>query len=391
MPKESANGHILILWDESHIWGVLAIWAVSAMGLPYRLINSKKIAQGALFRKSRSDLLLVPGGSARLKSQSLGFSGRKKIRQWLHNGGNYLGFCGGAGLALADEGNLALCPWLRQKFLNRSSHFLSGAILARLASGELMRLPVWWPGRFAETAQGNVEVLCRYESPLPQPGARPFNQECALPDSFPAGQPIAIFGKRGAGKYLLSYAHLETPGWIEANNWLAALLQEKFGFSAQANSVPLLNIFTQPSPEDISICSEDLLKGWKLLNETFVYGEKLNFFYKRESWLPGWKTGVPGFPCASLLAMIHYLAQWQFSKRAIAEWADMRHAFLQTLAEFCSGAKAWLDHFYNFSISPCPTDLDEQKIKLFGHPIQGGGMAGKLLKTLDSLIFSSLV
>lgn len=45
------------------------------------------------------DVLVVPGGSGRLKAEDLGDNGRIMIRDFVHNGGGYVGICGGAFLA----------------------------------------------------------------------------------------------------------------------------------------------------------------------------------------------------------------------------------------------------------------------------------------------------
>ena len=94
----SAAHPICLLWDASHIWGLMAWRAVRALGLPCRLVKGKEIAEGAFLRKQAGTaLLLVPGGSARLKAQTLGAKGREAVRRWVAEGGRDLGFCGGAG------------------------------------------------------------------------------------------------------------------------------------------------------------------------------------------------------------------------------------------------------------------------------------------------------
>ena len=151
---------ICILWDASHIWGLMAWRAVRAMGLPCRLVKGKEIAQGALLGKpqrfhasgagqqfapedknpaNRAALLLVPGGNARLKAAGLGEAGRTAIRRWMEAGGNYLGFCGGAGLALshaAPQDGLGICPWSRAGYPERLHHLISGHTQARMREGD---------------------------------------------------------------------------------------------------------------------------------------------------------------------------------------------------------------------------------------------------------------
>ncbi|ATD80283.1 Biotin-protein ligase, N terminal [Desulfovibrio desulfuricans] len=232
---------ICILWDSSHIWGLMAWRAVRAMGLPCRLVKGKEIAQGALLGKphggnapdttqppahtekqpsGRASLLLVPGGNARLKAAGLGDDGIRAVRRWMEEGGNYLGFCGGAGLALshaAPQQGLGICPWGRAAYPERLHHLISGHARVRVcdngefsfrppprpnsvspkkqqaaaapaartcpgagkAAGRVSArclplsagterppsLPVWWPGRFAAEDNSGVHVLASYDAP----------------------------------------------------------------------------------------------------------------------------------------------------------------------------------------------------------------------------------
>ena len=81
-----AANPVCILWDASHIWGLMVWRALCALGLPCRLVKGQDIANGALFRKpcpqgtpdkaqGAAPLLLVPGGNARLKARALGEKG----------------------------------------------------------------------------------------------------------------------------------------------------------------------------------------------------------------------------------------------------------------------------------------------------------------------------
>ncbi|SDF79170.1 BPL-N domain-containing protein [Desulfovibrio legallii] len=214
---------IYILWDSAHIWGLMAWRAVRALGLPCRLVKGQEIAEGAFLRKPEpggAALLLVPGGNARLKAQALGPQGLDAVRRWVAQGGRYLGFCGGAGLALrheSDRAGLNLCPWARAAYPQRLHHLISGHVRVRLrvddprvppelaagapdsgldgataaaplathghgpkpaaarfaappcattaAPAAAPALPVWWPGRFAPEEGADVRVLAAYDAP----------------------------------------------------------------------------------------------------------------------------------------------------------------------------------------------------------------------------------
>src|SRR5512146_127855 len=87
---------IALLWDESFLWGIFAYKALRSADLPFRFITSREIQGGGL-RDCAG--LFVPGGWASKKIKALGETGVATIRKFVSEGGSYIGFCGGAGLA----------------------------------------------------------------------------------------------------------------------------------------------------------------------------------------------------------------------------------------------------------------------------------------------------
>jgi putative intracellular protease/amidase len=67
--------------------------------LKVTLLNAQDIAEGKL---SGFDLLIQPGGSGGAQGKALGEKGRDKVREFVKNGGGYLGICAGAYLATCD-------------------------------------------------------------------------------------------------------------------------------------------------------------------------------------------------------------------------------------------------------------------------------------------------
>lgn len=57
---------------------------------------------GRNFFEGNFAAIVLPGGSSRQQSKALGVTGRATIRQFVANGGGYLGICAGAFLALSD-------------------------------------------------------------------------------------------------------------------------------------------------------------------------------------------------------------------------------------------------------------------------------------------------
>ncbi|NTU42844.1 MAG: biotin--protein ligase, partial [Nitrospirales bacterium] len=97
--RENSASEAVLLWDESFLWGIMAVKALKAAGLPFGIITADEIRKGGL---AKSKLLFVPGGWASNKLKALGEEGATEIRRFVSAGGNYLGFCGGAGLATQD-------------------------------------------------------------------------------------------------------------------------------------------------------------------------------------------------------------------------------------------------------------------------------------------------
>ena len=129
---------VAVLWDQSLVWGLLCIDTLSKLGVPFELLSAAQICEDRLdaFR-----VLLVPGGWAVHKVRVLGETGRLKIAKFIDESGSYLGFCGGAGLALSSPPALYLTPVRRMPMperlpsasgeiyrLRRNSHIPSGKV-----------------------------------------------------------------------------------------------------------------------------------------------------------------------------------------------------------------------------------------------------------------------
>lgn len=74
----------------------------AAEGFEIKTITAKEIRDGAL---DKVDVLIHPGGSGSAQGKALGEEGRKRVKQFVSNGGGYIGICAGAYLASAEY------PW----------------------------------------------------------------------------------------------------------------------------------------------------------------------------------------------------------------------------------------------------------------------------------------
>ena len=440
MQRESS---VHILWDASHIWGLMAWRALRALGVPSRLVKAKEIAEGALSgkpgRDGRARLLLVPGGSAGRKARELGRDGREAVRDFVRQGGAYLGFCGGAGLALSharEDQGLGLCPWTRAPYAQRFQHLVSGHVLAHApdAPGKApdglaatISLPVWWPGRFAPQETGaEVSILATGMAPdadlwladLPLSGVSPRMLETwrvcygvDLSPDFLAGQPLVVSGTFGEGRYLLSYSHLETPESPAANAWLARILQG-FGIAVPAaTAVPAWRLdadapASPPPAGPASGAMASLRRARERLLALLALGGEQRLFFRRTSWLWGWRSGLPGMALNNLAAAFAELEALARRDAANAAQNAARHrldAFGQAIGPrlkallplFAEGAESWLmARRLSEMLAPTLPDavdskgLAHQRVALFGHPMQGGGIAEELLQMAEEGIYA---
>ena len=412
-----------ILWDEAHLWGYLARHAVEAAGLPYRLLRGSDIAQGGLSGK----VLLVPGGSGRGKARALGEAGLRAVRSHVERGAHYLGFCGGAGLALADS--LGLCPWGRASMADRWQHRVSGWVECTVAEHPLVpsgmrrtMLPVWWPGRFQE-GEGDVEVLARYCAPGPDLHVEDMPLSLLSPDVLEEWrsvfgvnlrptlldrQPCVVTGSWGRGAWLISYSHLETPpagqygtggmdgedgaseagGLCDAGRWFLHILEQWTGESLTGVSIPAWR------PDDLPVRWDEpeLLKARAGLAELIRLAVELGLLFRRTSWLMGWKPGVPGAQINSLRAALGVVLSLEPTASRLTLWRELRAEFGPGFARFRQAARSWLlarrlaDTLDNSLPGILPKALlVDQKNMLFGSPMSGGGLCGRLLDMLESL------
>lgn len=397
---------LALYWDESHLWGILLLRALQALHAPVTVLRAEEIRGGALDTLCPS-MLLVPGGWARLKSLALDEDGRQAVRGYVQAGGHYLGFCGGAGLALASEGGtpfLDLCPWTRKPARDRLPNFSGHLRCAVQVEGmpQEAELPVWWPSQFAPTADMELEVLARYTAPgedfwsadlewsqIAPSETKPWEELYGInldPDLL-RGEPCIVRGTYEAGSYTLSYAHLETPGSAEANALLAQLLGVKTA------TVPQWNV-TQEKP----LWTDALFAAMhQALTGLIRFGQSHFLLCWRTPWLLGWRRGVPGSPLTFLLGLLWQARHTPPTDAALAHWQEYGPRAAACCAEFCARTRDYLlaerrilataPSSPESSASPA---LQRRKVELFGRFPGYGGMYGDILRVLDETLWRQL-
>ena len=428
---------VFVVWDDSHLWGLLVLRYLRALKVPHEILRAHDIAEGALSGKS-AGLLIVPGGWARGRAIRLGEAGLTAIRNFVASGGSYLGFCGGAGLALSSDRpgeSLNICPWGRMGFAGRLQHFLSGEVRLALdlTSGSQSSLnlprtaeilaPVWWPGQFSPPPRGapgastdGVTVLARYAglgpdfwvadlklSRFPEETLSDWENLYGLqirPD-FLIGRPAVITGQFGQGRYVLSYPHLETPDSPQANAWLRHLLCELATEDCpDSTTVPpwRMGQETDADSPDSTIRWQDptLLEAKAALSEAIGLGQEHLLLFWRNPWLLGWRRGVPGPGINSVYALICEALAHPPTQAATKFWQEHTSDFARLAQLFCKGLSGLLlAERLDMTVRQTPgvdgadavftKSLREMRNALFGPPPAAGGVCGELLGMLEEL------
>ena len=417
---------IFLFWDKAHIWGLLPHHALTSLGIPFKIVRGAAIARGMLARE-RPAVLLVPGGFSRQKMEALGAVGVAAVRDYVARGGAYLGFCGGAGFALTDPYGLGLCPFVRQPFSNRLQHFASGHIrvtpkndnpLTPAWLEETPLLPVWWPARFGpETpttsaeereAPRAVDILAAYGAPGPdfmmadiKLGALPGKTLAAweakygvsLDPEFLRGGPCIVSGRYGRGRYVLSHAHLETPGSGAANAWLGHILAVLCGEAppaAPGPAAPEWDLDALPRRFEDALFADCSAR----MDEAVALGLENGLLYRRNPWLFGWRPGTPGFAISNLYALFRQARALAPNASAMQYWRAVAPHFHKMMLEFQKGLSGYFlaerlaSTLSRFDPGAVPDKgLAIERRLLFGPPPGAGGLCGELLDLLDQLIW----
>ena len=408
-----------VLWDHSYLWGLLLCRGLTALGAKIRPVTCAEAASGALWRDPPR-ALFVPGGFARRKFAALGPSGAAAVRDYVAGGGIYCGFCGGAGLALSHPDGLRLCSWTRRAFTDRLDHLVSGHVRLRLDPDSrlippdappTLAAPVWWPAGFAPPADGpdpDVAVVAAYAGAeadlLLADIALGGMSEALLGDcrerfgveltpAFLDGGACMLSGSHGQGRYVLSHAHLETPDSPQANAWLSHLLSVFTLGDAFGRHVPAWN----PTAEPVRFDDPHLAAARQAMDAAIAAGRQTRLLFLRNSWLLGWRPGMPGFSLSNLAAMLAGASSLPPTQAARAYWSDVGPDFAARMQSFAHRLEMFfparrLEITLSLVDRPAEADPDlvAERRELFGQGPGGGGLCGELTQALDGLLLRLL-
>ncbi|MBZ0158248.1 MAG: hypothetical protein K8I29_18795 [Alphaproteobacteria bacterium] len=430
-PTASTNtlpGKAALLWDESFLWGLMACKALQDARLPFDLIRSEDIREGRL---GEYRLLFVPGGWASNKIKALGDGGVAAIRDFVHGGGRYLGFCGGAGLATRD--GIGLLPVRRKPTRERVPSF-SGRVRLSLSGHPIWRnvaepvFHAWWPSQFIAEDPG-LQVLAAYGEALPDA----FSSDVNVGDTEQFGSwaelealyqinldprrmhddPVVVEGAFGEGRVILSLIHFDTPDDERGTAVLRSLWEYLLGAPgahAEAGSA-----HGHPAPECIGQeeaaarkAQADRLGSLVRDLEASVDGlislGMRNFlWFRRNALLFQWRRGVRGLEYCTLFMMTKEIAElvrrgshtWDIDESACI--TDRAEKVKGILLPFVGKAERLLvleRHALqsgHITYEKCDDSIiKEMRGELFSTSKSHGGMFKELIDAIDALLFSLL-
>lgn len=422
--RHGSTHPIAVLWDQSLIWGLICIETLEAFAVPYRLLSGGEIAEGAL---DGYHVLLVPGGWASHKVGVLGVEGAERVRQFIEDGGAFLGFCGGAGLALSSPPSLNLVP-LKRLPLSKRLPSASGELwITGVPDHEVWKdLPlhipvsVWWPSQFAFEPCDSIASIATYSATGKDFWVADLSTADVKRASLDMGDwertyginldPLRILGhpaileaRRGRGVLILSYPHLETPGDFWGNRLFLNVLNYLDRISSRdVHHNTLKRDGTVESPmRPTRQCLSPLARSMEHIDDLIRFGERHLLWNWRSPWLLRWRRGIRGLEYGTLAVVGDFLLR-QFRELAVDE--DRADSWLETVEdiekhtdEFCRQARLLLLEEKLSAQSGNLTKLgsinervDALRTFLFGDQMNHSGLCRSLFDKLDSLLFRSL-
>jgi hypothetical protein len=441
---------IAFLWDESFLWGLMAYKALKTNRLPFELIRSEDIREGRLHNYA---MLFVPGGWASNKLRALGEEGVRGIQEFVRNGGSYLGFCGGAGLATLD--GIGLLNIKRRPTKNRVPSF-SGKIRLNITEHPLwsgIADPVfhaWWPSQFIADDK-NIKILATYGTPLPDSFSSDLNvgdverngnwadmeniYRINLDPQRLLNEPAIVEGKAGSGRVILSLIHFDTPDDANGATVLRNLWESLANVSngspitgneKDSNELSVMrnevkdkdsSLITHHSslPLDSSLVTHHSLLVSELessVDELISLGIRNFLWFWKNPMLLQWRRGIRGLEYCTLYILIKEIAFFYTSglpmgRRPRSPWVvdqasalsveDGLRKIKELLIPFIDRAKQLLimERFAvqngHITYEKCD-DPGIQKIRneLFSNSKSYGGKFKELLDEIDRLLYSLL-
>jgi hypothetical protein len=350
---------VAFLWDESFLWGLMAYKALRSNNLPFEFIRSDDIKNGCL---KNYKVIFVPGGWASNKMKTLGEKGISEIKNFVDKGGNYLGFCGGAGLATLDGIGLLDIKRVPTKqrvpsfsgriYLNINEHPIWDGLNDRTAAQQNSSAAeqqqnmenntllnknycstalllycsenifhAWWPSQFLTPpipplVRGGIKILATYGDALSDSFSSDLNVgDVEANGSWPElediykinlnpqrlkGTPAVVEGSFGKGKVILSLIHFDTPD--DTNG--AKVLKNLWEYLAEQCNSAIVRQCDRKNLQPSAFSLQSINEIESLVADLINLGMRNFLWFWRNPMLLQWRRGIRGLEYCTLHIMI---------------------------------------------------------------------------------------
>jgi len=397
---------VALLWDESFLWGLMACKALKNASLPFELIRAEDIRNGCLGEYA---VLFVPGGWASNKLKALGDTGIGAIRNFVREGGHYLGFCGGAGLATQD--GIGLLDIKRRPTRDRVPSF-SGRIRLNTNSHLLwdnISEPVfhaWWPSQFVVEGSG-IKILATYGEALPDAFSSDLNTGDVsaygdwtelekiyginLDPKRLLNEPAVVEGEYGSGSVILSLIHFDTQGDGNGSAVLKTLWKYLFDYKIENGCQTLLAEDQEPETRVSPVVAEIMVAA----SELIALGARNFLWFWRNPMLLQWRRGVRGLEYCTLHILIKEIASLSNVLTIDDTGEEMLVKIRNLLTPFAEKAKKLLllertamsDGHITYEACDAP-QIQALRKELFSTSKSHGGLFKELISELDNYLYS---
>ena len=424
-----------LLWDESFLWGLMAYRALKTNNLPFELIRSEDIKKGSL---RDYEMLFVPGGWASNKLKALGDEGIREIKGFVYNGGNYLGFCGGAGLATLDgigllnikrrATNQRLPSFSGRIYLNINKHYIWSKLKPDKKIGKhkdnsksdssltthRLSLPfyAWWPSQFVINDK-KIEILATYGKALPDSFSSDLNvgdieanynwselerlYKINLDPKLLLNEPAVVEGNYGSGKVILSLLHFDTPN--DKNSKIVLKNLWNYLVKTEENNSKRSKAQGRKTSKPQNFKTFPIISELEsLVEELISFGSRNFLWFWRNPMLLQWRRGVRGLEYCTLYIMIKEMSKIikRLDKKDEVIISNLE-SIKKLLIPFTEKAKQLLilERFAmkhgHITYEKCD-DPKVQKIRLelFGNSKSYGGLFKRLVDQIDFTLYQLL-
>ena len=326
-----------LLISDSHLWGLWSYRALKKANLDFEPILAEEIDDE--FPK-KYKALFVPGGWSRNKLEALTERQREILKNFVGEGGIYIGICGGVSFAGKEGLGIA-----NVKRISERVPSYSGPCKVNFENKHPLFTKVkpilylWFPPEL-EILSSEVKILATfkdyekgaYVSDLRLDDHREHldffesSYGIRLNPEYMKGKPLILETTFGKGKLLLSLVHFDTPNCKNSQKFLRNLI-EYFDLSTNPRALKVITrktMLQKKFKKHVDTCYKNSL-------EILDFGIRNFLFHKRYPYFYQWKRGIRGLELLNLIYLLEEMVN-------LLQNVELRKETLDFLAETCQTA-----------------------------------------------------